>query len=78
MSTPIDDGGPLHPIISTPGVNIVEHKGISLRDWFATKATDKDLDSIDPFNYSKQRQMTRQELRFAWADAMLAAREKKP
>jgi hypothetical protein len=38
MSTPIDDGGPFHPIITTPGVTLLEHTGISLRDWFAGQA----------------------------------------
>lgn len=56
------------------------HPGMTLRDYFAAKATDKDVEQViyncfvnreDP----NEKPPTRQQARYMHADAMLAARE---
>jgi hypothetical protein len=49
-------------------------QGMSLRDWFATHATEEDILAAQ----GTYRLVTRYEARYIHADAMLAAREVKP
>jgi len=75
MST-INDGGP-----AFPKHGYVGRDGMTLRDWFATHATEEDIWAIQnpPSRASiDYREITRYEARYLHADAMLAAREAKP
>ena len=75
--TTINNGGPAYPIPPTvtpegyvqPGWN-----GMTLRDWFATHATEADILAAQ----GGYRLITRYEARYIYADAMLTAREVKP
>lgn len=90
MSTPIDDGGSAFPVPperlnSANGDNhwAYASQGMSLRDWFASKASEEDLQGFLPqtvgevsFLFSKDGiHRTRQWARYQHADAMLAARK---
>lgn len=89
MSTPINDGGPAFPGFAyTDGRGNQrrnEHSGewethepgMSLRDWFAGQATDEDIKAY-LWDSEKGRARPRVEARYAFADAMIAARETKP
>ena len=72
MST-IDDGGPAFP----QGDDSAWGTGMTLRDWFATHATDADIAAIQNPPHGAQN-ITRYEARYIHADAMLKAREVKP
>jgi hypothetical protein len=64
----INNGGPAFPKHGYDGPD-----GTTLRDWFATHATDEDIKDIREWtSYS------RQEARYIHADAMLEARATKP
>jgi hypothetical protein len=67
--TTINDGGPAFP----QGDDGSWGTGMTLRDWFATHATDGDI-----MNILKWTECTRQKARYIHADAMLTAREVKP
>ncbi len=56
------------------------HHGMTLRDWFATHATEVDILAIldPPFESTMTRIITRYEARYIHADAMIKAREVKP
>jgi hypothetical protein len=72
----INDGGPAFPstIQYFPDdKNAAEEQGMTLRDWFATHATDGDI-----MNILKWTECTRQKARYIHADAMLKAREVEP
>jgi len=75
------DGGPAFPSNGAQdGEGLVRYlrvPGMSLRDWFASMATDTDIWNIRYVFKSKMgRDGTDQELRYFHADAMLAARTK--
>jgi hypothetical protein len=79
MST-INDGGPAFPstIQYFPDdKNANEEQGMTLRDWFATHATDADIAAIQNPPHGAQN-ISRYEARYIHADAMLRAREVKP
>lgn len=67
-----DDGGPAFPTYSAVGM--------SLRDYFAAHAADADLwpylTKFDPEQKISVPAMSREQARYAYADAMLAARLK--
>lgn len=90
MSNEINDGGPAFPFgkriesyDSTTGIlhgiSECHHPGMSLRDWFAGQATDEDL---WPHHIGRDHHGniigTREEAKYRYADAMLAARKKGP
>lgn len=82
MSAPIDDGGPAFPFsFHMEGFDRVTADGMSLRDWFAGRATEKDIEQYR-WRYSAggkiQIDLTREQSRYAYADAMLAARKEQP
>ena len=69
-----DDGGPAFPC---PQDNINQNRpslGMTLRDYFAAKATDKDVKAALLFGESWDDSEDRCRARFRHADAMLAAR----
>ena len=65
----INDGGPAFPS-SHP---VFPENGMTLRDWFATHATDADIKDILEWT-----NCSRQEARYIHADRMIEAREVKP
>ena len=72
----INDGGPAFPstIQYFPDdKNANEEQGMTLRDWFATHATDADIADIQHGT-----KFTREQARYIHADRMLWAREVKP
>jgi hypothetical protein len=78
----INDGGPAFPRhaleIKLPDGSVVpKDPGMTLRDWFATHATDADIAAIQNPPHGAQN-ISRYEARYIHADAMLAAREVKP
>jgi hypothetical protein len=75
MST-INNGGPAYPFPSTvtpEGYVQPGWYGMTLRDWFATHATDADIADIQHGT-----KFTREQARYIHADAMLKAREVQP
>jgi hypothetical protein len=66
----INDGGPAFPS-SHP---VFPESGMTLRDWFATHATEADILAAQ----GAYRVVTRYEARYIHADEMLKAREVKP
>lgn len=71
----INDGGPAFPFQDGYG----RVSGMTLRDWFATHATDADISAIQArHEHELGTKVTRQQARYIHADAMLAAREVKP
>jgi len=81
MSGPANDGGQAFPHGNpTHGGDT----GMSLRDWFAGQATEQDVqnhigESVTHLSGATYRNTTRtrEEAKYAYADAMLAARAKK-
>ena len=77
----INDGGLAYPYtepdIRTDGVAAI-HIGATLRDWFAGRATDGDVNDIqeDDGNSTSPKWITRTQARYVHADRMLAEREK--
>jgi|688.fasta_scaffold914646_1 hypothetical protein len=69
----INDGGPAFPF-DRYGERV---SGMTLRDWFATHATDADIAAIQTPPHGAQN-ITRYEARYIHADQMLKAREVKP
>jgi hypothetical protein len=77
MST-INDGGPAFPSVGEGfGNPSYSAPGMTLRDWFATHATDADIAAIQNPPHGAQN-ITRERARYIHADAMLRAREVKP
>jgi len=82
----VNDGGPAFPFgqiseITGQPINGYFAPGMTLRDWFATHATEEDIWAIQnpPHPASiDYRQITRYEARYLHADAMLRAREVTP
>lgn len=72
------DGGPAFPV---PGLmDDAEFNGMTLRDYFAAKASDKDIECIIVessvwVGEYLQPTITRQQARYRHADAMLEARK---
>jgi hypothetical protein len=74
MST-INDGGPAFPSVGEGfGNPSYSAPGMTLRDWFATHATEADILAAQ----GAYRVVTRYEARYIHADEMLKAREVKP
>ena len=88
MSAEINNGGPAFPVscshdgiplrVSYPNVD-----GMSLRDWFAGHATESDIEAhtggdIHPKTGRTYNQRTREQAKYSYADAMIAARKVKP
>jgi len=72
------DGGQAFPCPADDKSGWSAEYGMTLRDWFAGKATDGDVGSIPSSGYAEGfgwREFTRAERRYMFADAMLAARE---
>jgi hypothetical protein len=86
MSKP--NGGPAFPVISqqreafdsdvvSPGWDFYSVGGMSIRDYFAIRATEEDLKMYFPSEYNFFRSGSeRTAARYAFADAMVAEREK--
>ncbi len=85
--TPINDGGPAFPHTTqwdgiTPAIN---YHGISMRDYFAAAATEKDIQEFIPATCGEADQFrqkhgflpSRQWARYCHADVMLKARGEK-
>jgi len=71
----INDGGPAFPSVGEGfGNPSYSAPGMTLRDWFATHATEADILAAQ----GAYRLITRYEARYIHADAMLEAREVKP
>lgn len=86
MSTPIDDGGPAFPLPiqkqrfdTTPeDFKQTGTGGMTLRDWFAGQATEKDIETNrypNPYKMRLPDSITREAARYRYADAMIAARK---
>lgn len=71
MSRP--DGGPAFP--SHVSMGEVAQQGMSLRDYFAIHATERDIAAHDCTDEVPAVVRSREAARYAFADAMLAARE---
>jgi hypothetical protein len=71
MTTKLD-GGP-----AFPRHGYADQPGMTLRDWFATHATEADIAAIQNPPHGAQN-ITRYEARYIHADRMLEAREVKP
>ena len=74
MTTQPKDGGPAFPRDQQEwGV-----PGMSLRDWFAGQATERDIEAhlttCDAEGFGTGRYRTREQAKYAYADAMIAAR----
>lgn len=83
MSAPeqIDDGGPAFPCENDARkeYNWIK-RGMSLRDWFASQATENDIEmhtggDIDPRSGRVVNGRTREQAKYHYADAMIAARK---
>ena len=82
----INDGGPAFPCSTYKDIfpnERTRHSGLSLRDYFAAKANEEDIQAVLFIHTMKQvpldeNQITisRQQARYIHADAMLKAREK--
>lgn len=73
----MNDGGPAFPSACTNNSEDVRF-GMSLRDYFAAKATNEDIDEFrDDFNQITRRKEWSIRARYAFADAMILEREKK-
>ena len=86
MSTPHDDGGPAYPTTQPDpdtegfmGLPVTKNMpGMSLRDWFAGSATEKDIEAhYSAYDEEGQwiKKLTREESKYAYASAMIAARK---
>jgi hypothetical protein len=79
---PINDGGPAFPVPDTYYPNgQVQYgpTGMSLRDWFAGHASEDDIggylrEKISPKTGRKISGLSREEAKYAYADAMMQAR----
>jgi hypothetical protein len=70
-----NNGGPAFPITVTDNSGQIAptFTGMSLRDYFAIHASEKDIEAVR-FGFSD---MSRSEARYIYADEMLKAREEK-
>ena len=84
MSDEINDGGPAFPRTGADG-HTSPQSGMSIRDYFAAAATEKDIQEFIPATCGEADQFrqkhgflpSRQWARYCHADAMLKAREAK-
>ena len=74
------DGGPAFPM---PRFHTWQDEvpGMSLRDWFAGQASEADIEAheggeVHPFTARVYNKRTREQAKYAYADAMLKARNK--
>ena len=80
------------PAFPTPIISVMQHTGMTLRDYFAAKATEKDVeeyergsrikevprkDGLGNERFSETVYYTREQAKFRYADAMMKAREVK-
>jgi hypothetical protein len=84
MNKQIDDGGlafPCTPPDGNPNAYVMfpSGPGMSLRDWFAGQATEGDIDQHGDYYTAPGIlvKVTREEAKYRYADAMLAARKEK-
>lgn len=77
MTSRKDDGGPAFPETRWDDKTRqeVQWSGMSLRDWFAGKATDTDVERWMDIMYANNTPVTREEAKYLYADAMLKARQ---
>jgi hypothetical protein len=82
MSEQPKDGGPAFPRPAVCGEGFTAYEeavGMSLRDWFAGRATQADIDAHQDWQRSEDGPFvpdcTREHAKYRYADAMLAARE---
>ena len=73
-----ENDGPAFPIVHPDGSG-VQYYGMTLRDYFAVRATEQDIENhraykIDPQGGPPIYTMTVEQGKYAYADAMLAAR----
>lgn len=75
MGNEIDDGGPVFSHMAADGHSDYR-RGVSLRDYIAIHASDTDVESIAWGKWIDEAyvEMGRADRRYAFADAMLAAR----
>ena len=79
------DGGPAFPVVELDQVTgnvYAQHMGVSLRDYFAIRANEQDVENhreyaIEPKAGGRIYSMTVEQAKYAYADAMIAARETK-
>ncbi|MDR6511509.1 hypothetical protein J2792_002381 [Novosphingobium capsulatum] len=57
-------------------IHIAKFPGLTIRDWFAAHAREMDIDEHRAFGAEGEWTNTREQARYAFADAMLAARAK--
>lgn len=80
----INTGGSAFPVPEDnyPSNGTYSNPGMNLRDWFASNATDRDIDSIEVefFDPDKNEWVYRSRAvrRYVFADAMIAVREGRP
>lgn len=70
--TKIDDGGPAFPVSE----DTAHFPGMSLRDWHASQASEADVQHWLGIYLENGMSKTREECKYAYADAMLAAARK--
>jgi hypothetical protein len=83
-------GGPAFPVVVDMGLTVDGSKGMTLRDYFAAKASEEDIEfwrptgrmaitasSITGRPLEVPELRTREQARYAFADAMLKARDSK-
>ena len=80
MSNPINNGGPAFPTENArqTGPSSWHEEGMTLRDYFAAKASEEDISEYLPETVGEAKlhpNRTRQWARYKHADAMLRARE---
>lgn len=82
MSGQIDDGGSAFPLCVPDYHGDRPHlqNGMSLRDWFAGRANEVDIDQHRDYQLCPETSIviscrTREQSRYAYADAMIAARK---
>lgn len=77
MNTPTDsrkDGEPAFPFAYVDGSRILVHPGMDIRDYFAAKATEADVQYWKGVLCQNNIPASREEAKYAYATAMLAAR----
>jgi hypothetical protein len=83
MSQQIDDGGSAFPVAYHPEGNSADQPGMSLRDWLAHHASEEDIAPyvqlcMNPGSTGARIiSRNREQAKYAYADAMLAARNRR-
>jgi hypothetical protein len=70
------DGGPAFPVVGNLTSDLIESSGMSLRDWFASHATDDDILAYLAYYNNPNMMHFRITAKYAYADAMIAERNK--